>query len=191
MNLVLYAVLALAVMGMIGTGVYQVKEWGADEVRAEWAEANRVAKEVADRLAQERALEARKTVIAAQQAERKAKNYETKWRQTRNVLRDVPLAVCPTPSASPPDAAGAILASPGPVLSLTWAYVLQHDSAWTGPDGEPLWPDSGGTAERPLAAPSPVTLDQALETHQANASRCSENSRQLGRLIALIKKLRE
>lgn len=34
-SLVLYAVLALAVMGMIGTGVYKVKQWGGDEVRAE------------------------------------------------------------------------------------------------------------------------------------------------------------
>ena len=35
MNLILYAVLALAVMGMIGTGVYKVKQWGGNEVRAE------------------------------------------------------------------------------------------------------------------------------------------------------------
>ena len=36
-NLIVYAVLALAVMGMIGTGVYKVKKWGADEVRQEVA----------------------------------------------------------------------------------------------------------------------------------------------------------
>lgn len=40
-----YGLLALALMGMIGTGVYKVKQWGADEVRAEWAEANRKARE--------------------------------------------------------------------------------------------------------------------------------------------------
>jgi hypothetical protein len=50
MNLILYAVLALVIMGMIGTGVYKVKKWGGDEVRAEWAEVNRLAKEAADKV---------------------------------------------------------------------------------------------------------------------------------------------
>ena len=36
---IVYALLALAVMGAIGTGVYKVKQWGANEVRAEWNEA--------------------------------------------------------------------------------------------------------------------------------------------------------
>jgi len=62
-NLILYAVLALAVMGMIGTGVYKVKKWGGDEVRQEWQvaevaarkkEAEASAKAAAD-LAEERA----------------------------------------------------------------------------------------------------------------------------------------
>ena len=48
MNLILYAVLALAVMGMIGTGVYKVKQWGAEEVRTEWAAANKKAAEDAE-----------------------------------------------------------------------------------------------------------------------------------------------
>ena len=52
MNLIVYAVLAIAVMGMIGTGVYKVKQWGADEVRAEWNAANEKArKEEAERSA--------------------------------------------------------------------------------------------------------------------------------------------
>ena len=48
MNLIVYAVLALAVMGMIGTGVYNVKKWGGDEVRAEWTAANLKAKSEAE-----------------------------------------------------------------------------------------------------------------------------------------------
>ena len=44
MNLILYAVLALAVMGMIGTGVYKVKKWGGDEVRQEWQAAEAAAR---------------------------------------------------------------------------------------------------------------------------------------------------
>jgi len=43
-NLILYAVLALAVMGMIGTGVYKVKKWGGDEVRQEWQESEAAAR---------------------------------------------------------------------------------------------------------------------------------------------------
>lgn len=37
-QIALYGLLALALMGAVGTGVYKVKQWGADEVRAEWAE---------------------------------------------------------------------------------------------------------------------------------------------------------
>ena len=33
---IVYAFLALALMGAIGTGVYKVKQWGANEVRLEW-----------------------------------------------------------------------------------------------------------------------------------------------------------
>ena len=38
-RLLLYGFLALSILGMIGTGVYKVKQWGANEVRAEWAQA--------------------------------------------------------------------------------------------------------------------------------------------------------
>ena len=44
MQIIVYAVLALAVMGMIGTGVYKVKQWGGNEVRAEWNQANEKAR---------------------------------------------------------------------------------------------------------------------------------------------------
>ncbi len=44
-SLLLYGVLALSILAAIGTGVYKVKQWGADEVRAEWSEANRIARE--------------------------------------------------------------------------------------------------------------------------------------------------
>lgn len=35
-TIIVYALIAIAVMGMIGTGVYKVKQWGGNEVRAEW-----------------------------------------------------------------------------------------------------------------------------------------------------------
>ena len=39
MRLLIYGIVALSILGMIGTGVYKVKQWGANEVRAEWARA--------------------------------------------------------------------------------------------------------------------------------------------------------
>ena len=39
MRLLIYGIVALSILGMIGTGVYKVKQWGANEVRAEWAQA--------------------------------------------------------------------------------------------------------------------------------------------------------
>lgn len=34
-----YVMIALAVMGAIGTGVYKVKQWGASEVQVKWDQA--------------------------------------------------------------------------------------------------------------------------------------------------------
>lgn len=44
MQLIAYGLIALAVLGMVGTGVYKVKKWGGDEVRAEWNAANETAR---------------------------------------------------------------------------------------------------------------------------------------------------
>lgn len=55
MNLLLYGLLTLAVMGMVGTGVYKVKQWGANEVRAEWQE----------QVAQQREEEIQRSLLAA------------------------------------------------------------------------------------------------------------------------------
>jgi len=40
-GLLAYLIAGIVLAGLIGTGVYKVKQWGANEVRAEWAEANR------------------------------------------------------------------------------------------------------------------------------------------------------
>lgn len=44
MQLLAYAFAAIALLGMIGTGVYKVKQWGGNEVRAEWSAANEKAR---------------------------------------------------------------------------------------------------------------------------------------------------
>lgn len=48
MQLIAYGLIALAILGAIGTGVYKVKEWGADGVRLEWKAANEKAAKEAE-----------------------------------------------------------------------------------------------------------------------------------------------
>lgn len=188
-----YLLAGIALVGMLSGLAWKIRESGKDAIRLEWGEANRKAEEAAAVLAAERALEGRKAAIALQQAEKEARTNAERWRQARNALRDVPFAVCRTPRPASPDAASASVEAPRPDsgLLLTWAYVLLHDRAWTGPAGGPVFSHPAGTvaATATPGAASSYGLDQLLENHQANAERCSENARQLGALIALIKQL--
>jgi hypothetical protein len=192
LNLIVYAVLALAVMGMIGTGVYKVKQWGAEEVRAEWTEANRKAEAEAAKIRQERAAEGQKSSIALQQAEKEARTYAERWKTARNALREVPLAVCSDAQPTPASAATATVASRTGGLRLTYGFLRQYDGAWTGEGGKPVFGDPAGAPEGAPAAgaASARGLDEALDTHAENARRCSENTRQLTGLIGLIERLR-
>lgn len=54
-TVIIYAVLALAIMAAIGMGYKTVKDSGREEVRLEWAEANRVAREAEEKKASEAA----------------------------------------------------------------------------------------------------------------------------------------
>ena len=180
---------------MISALAYRTYQAGADSVKIQWAEANRMAEAEATRLRLEREAEARKTVAALHNAESEARHANIRWKHTRNVLGRTPLAVCPTPQPAAPDAATGTVASPDRPdagIRLTFAYVLLHDRAWTGPDGQPVFGGAGEPAAPSPAsgAASPYGLDQLLENHAENASRCSENSRQLSALIALIRRLR-
>ena len=76
MNLLLYGFVALAIMAAVGTGVYKVKKWGADEVRAEWSAANDKA----------RAEEAAKGDAAA-------KGLEADREKTKTIFRTITKAV--------------------------------------------------------------------------------------------------
>ena len=190
-SLIVYAVLALAILGTLTGIAWKIRESGKDAVRLEWAEANRQAQEAADLERAARGAEGRKATIALQQAEGKAKTYETRWKALRRSQANAVLATCP--SINPPvdkSATGAV-ASPQPDsgLRLTPSFVLLWDAAWTGPDGEPLWPHPAGAAEGTSAA-DPVEPQTVLDTHAENASRCSANSRQLAKLINLIERLR-
>ena len=48
MTILAYAFAAIALLGMIGGGLYKVRESGKDAVRIEWAEANAAAQKAAD-----------------------------------------------------------------------------------------------------------------------------------------------
>ena len=168
---------------------------GEASKQAEWSAANAKAEAEATRLRLEREAEARKTVAALHNAETEARNATERWKAARIALGRTPLAVCPTPQPAAPDAATGTVASPDRPdagIRLTFAYVLLHDRAWTGPDGQPVFGGAGEPAAPSPAsgAASPYGLDQLLENHAENASRCSENSRQLSALIALIRRLR-
>ena len=201
-GLIVYALLAVAGLAMISALAYRTYQAGADSVKIQWAEANRMAEAEATRIRLEREAEARKAVAALHKSESEARTYETKWRNARNTLRNVPLAVSDCSRTPTINAAGPVAIQPstppseapsgagGLGLRLTYSFVVQWDSAWSGAGGEPLWPNPGESAERPLAAGSPVTLEGVLDNHAENASRCSENSRQLSALIALIRQLR-
>lgn len=190
-GLIVYAVLALAVLGTLAGISYKIRESGKDAVRVEWAEANRQAEAQAAKVRATREAEASKSVIALQQAERKAADYENRYRQARNASK-ARLAECsPTPQPATASAAAAPVASPDGGIRLTPAFVLQWDAAWTGREGRPLWPvsDPGEAAGGPAAA-DPVGPAQVLENHAENAFRCDAARRQLGELTALIKRLR-
>ena len=60
MSLLAYAAAAIVLLGMVGTGIYKVKQWGGNEVRAEWNAANEKARaeEAAKSEAAAKALEA-------------------------------------------------------------------------------------------------------------------------------------
>lgn len=40
-KVLMYGFLALAILSMIGTGIYKVKQWGANEVQMEWDQSER------------------------------------------------------------------------------------------------------------------------------------------------------
>lgn len=193
-SLILYAVAALAVIGALGGLYYKVSndgyQRGKGEIQGRWDEANRQAEEAAAKVRATREAEAKKASVALQQSERKASDYEQKWRESARKASGSTLAVCaPTTIPQPGNAPSAPVASPDGGLRLTLDFGLRWDAAWTDKIGEPIWPDPGdvaGRATTPAAAPAEV-----LQNHAENAFRCDQNRRQLTELIALIRRLRK
>ena len=182
---------AIALLGMLGTAVWKIRESGKDVVRLEWAAANLKADEDARELMLQRREDGRDAAILLITSNLAGKESDRKWQEARNALRDTTLAVCPTPRPGEKDAATTIVASPDRGLRLTYSFLRLYDGAWTGQDGKPVFGDPRGASEAAPApsAPSARSLGDALDTHAENAHRASENSRQQNKLIDLIRKL--
>lgn len=192
MRLWLYGILALAILGAIGGIYYAGYHAGETSKEAEWEEANRQADaaERQSRLARE--TEARASAAAIATAERRARDADARWRAAQAESGPIATASCPKtdrPVVQPTaDAHAADTAGSG--IRFTAAGLGLWDSAWTGPEGQPFFGDPGDIASGAIAATAPFpTLEGAFDNHAENAQRCSENARQLGSLIALLRRL--
>lgn len=193
-TLIVYGLLALAALAALG-GLYGLGyKAGSQAKQVEWDAANQEAQAKADEERRGREALARAESAKLQSAQARARDFEARWRTARAGAGTLAVAECP---ASPPGASTVAVAgsSPdggvshaAPVVRVTAEFVRLWDGSWSGPDGKPVFPDTGGTAEK--AAPPGPTIGAVLDNHAENASRCSETSRQLGALIDLIGKLR-
>lgn len=86
---VIYGLIALAILGAIGTGVHYVKEWGADEVRAEWKAA-----EEKSRLEQEAKIAKAAEELAAERKKRRTVIQERTVYVDRNIEKLVSSGAC-------------------------------------------------------------------------------------------------
>lgn len=187
-GLIVYAVLALGILGTLAGIGYSIRKAGADAVRAEWGEANRKAQEEQAAREMAAALTARTAAGELAAAQQKGAEYAAKWRKARAEAQK-PLASCPqspTGNAARPDEA-----TPSPSgLRFSWRFVSLYDLAWTGKAGEPVLPDpTPGTVSDP-DTPSPIGAEAVLDNHAANADLCSSDRRKLDALIGQIERLR-
>lgn len=198
----LYGLAAVTIIGGIWYAYHYINtHWetsagisrGEANTQAKWNDANRAAQAAAD---QERAVRAK---LASEQssklaaAEGRAKDSDTRWRQARAAASraKIPLLVenCDAPAGAvaggAPVGAGLRLAA---TLRLTYQFLHEFDSAWSGADGQPVFGATSGNAQAPDAT-SPIDAASLLIVHAENASRCSANSRAHNALIDLLEKL--
>ena len=186
-GIIVYAVLALAILGTLSGIAYKIRESGKESVRLEVAERDRKAQEeqaAREATARKTAAKAASDLAAAQQ---KGAEYAAKWRKARAEATK-PLASCPESPRSDATRPDGPIPSPSG-LRFSWRFVSLHDRAWTGKAGEPVLPDpTPGTVSDP-DTPSPIGADQVLDNHAANAEACSVDRRKLDSLIDQIKRL--
>ena len=167
-------------------------ERGKLEITAKWEAANR---EATTKAANERAqMQARVDELNAKhgQALDLAIDYHDKWEKEKNDARrekkPLTTVTCPGSGNGPAGSQPAV-----PDVRLTWMFVRSYDAAWTGPDGKPLYPDTGEPAALPGqtgTAGSPYTVDDLLDTHGKNAQRLSACIRDYTALIDTVLRLK-
>lgn len=195
LGLLAYALIGLAIVSVLAGIAYKTFEAGVDHEKAQQAVRDRKAQAEADALRITRQKESDKQVVALQQAQKEAKDHEQRWNEARKALRrlgkPVVASVCPQATRTHAAAPDAAVADPGDPR-LTWASVWLWDSSWTDGTGKPLFPHPEGAITDPASAgASAYTVGEALDNQALNASRCSENSRQLGSLVRLLEMLRQ
>ena len=187
-SLIVYAVLAVAILGLLSTIVYRIREGGKDAIRVEWAEANKkAAAEQAAREAAARATAAKsaKDLAAAQQ---KGAEYAEKWKAARSAASK-PLASCP--ESPPRNAARPDDPTPAPGgLRFSWRFVGLYDGIWTDSAGKPVFGNNPAPSGADPDSPSPIGPGEVIDNHAENARTCSIDRRNLDALIGQIEKLR-
>lgn len=188
-ELLVWAAIALAILGAIGGIMHSLKMAGVNEERAAQAERDRKQQEMDNARRDERKGIIQKAAADVVKANAEADDYRARWRKEKN--RGASLATCDQ-SPSPAPAAGGGVAGARLGVRFTPDFVRLWDGAWTGPTGQPIFGDRGELALGPAAADSVESpgVDAVLDNHEENASRCSKNSRQLKTLVDTIKKLR-
>lgn len=200
-SILLYLVLALAILGILAGIAYKIRQSGYDAAMLEVAERDRKAQEQEDA----RRAKLEETALAASKAairnEQNALLTNQAWQETRNAIRRTgrPLIVveCNAPPEEPPatGVARAPARTADPRLRLSWELVSLWDSAWTGEDGQPLFAGDlqrgGVAAGGDAGATSPYDPDDLVDNHGANAKACSTVARRLNALTKKIRMLRD
>lgn len=179
-GLLVYGLLALAILGALAGIGYSIRKAGMDAVRAEWAAAN--AKAIQEQRAREMAAKLLADTAAAElaAAQQKGAEYAEKWRKARAAATK-PLASCPEPPRTTPSPVG---------LRFSWRFVSLYDRAWTGRQGQPVLRDPTPGEVNDPDTPSPIGAGEVLDNQAANAALCSADRRKLDSLIEQIERLR-
>jgi len=190
----LYAAAILAVTLALGGLYYVIDKRGYDrgtaEVKRDWLAANEEAEKAEAAARIRRQAEADKAAKDLASAGNKARDFESRWRAAKAANPVLATVICPKAGtgnvAGIPSAANS--GGDGISLRLSADFLRLYDTAWTDQAGKPIFADTGIPADPSTPA---VTLDALLDAHAENASRCSQNSRQLNALIDLLTALRK
>ena len=197
----LYLVLGIALLGALAglVGIWKSYINGVDkkgydrgrlEITAKWEAADRQA---TDKAAKDRqALQGKVNELTEKhgQALDLALSYHDDWEKekanARRAKKPLTTTTCPAGGAGPDRG------SPADAdVRLTGLFVRTYDAVWTGPDGKPLYPDTGEPAATAgQTGTAGYTVDDLLDTHGKNAERYNACVRDYTALINTVLKLK-